>query len=487
MNSSLLRTGALFAGLGALYAAGLATGVSGFSVAGHKWGGTAVSYYVNPQNTYVSEAAAISAIQSAAAGWGDQSNANIDLVYSGQTSGSTIQLNNKNEVFFRNTSSASGYVAETYWWYDASGRLVDFDIAFYEGGLRYFTGSSGCTDAGIYIDDVAIHEFGHALGIDHSTVAGATMSSFMPGYCDRSQMTLEADDIAAVESLYPPATQTPLPPSQLTAVPTPTSPTSSVTLGWIDNATTERGFRIERSSGSGKFSQIAEVAANTRTYTNVDLAADTSYSYRVYAFNDAGTSAFSNTATAQTQPSTGANTSPLVTIVNPVNNSTYPAGVSITFSGSAVDTQDGSVTSRLQWRSSIDGSIGSGGSFSRGLSAGTHTITASVTDAGGLTGSATATVVVTSSAPAPSPSPTPRPTLTVRAYKLKGVPQADLVWSGLIGSEVTVRRSGAVVATTPNDGAYTDVPERKTTTGAASTTYEVCAGSTCTNSVKVSF
>ena len=36
------------------------------------------------------------------------------------------------------------------------------------------------------------------------------------------------------------------------------------------------------------------------------------------------------------------------------------------------------------WTSSISGQIGSGASFSRALSAGSHTITAMVTDRGGL-------------------------------------------------------------------------------------------------------
>jgi hypothetical protein len=172
---------------------------------GHTTTGPAVWHYgpayINPQSIYVSASAAISAIQTGAAVWSEQSRANIRLVYSGTTSGSSLVMNNKNEVFFRNGSNGSN-VAETYWWWDGSGRLVDADTVMYEGAFQFFT-VAGCT-VGIYVENVTAHEFGHALGLDHSSVPGATMQPSMPSYCDRTQLTLEADDISGIESLYPP-------------------------------------------------------------------------------------------------------------------------------------------------------------------------------------------------------------------------------------------------------------------------------------------
>lgn len=93
------------------------------------------------------------------------------------------------------------------------------------------------------------------------------------------------------------------------------------------------------------------------------------------------------------------NTAPSVTISSPANGSTFAEGATISFSGSASDTQDGNLTANLVWTSSLDGQIGTGGSFSRTLSVGTHTITASVTDSGGLTGSASVSVTVSASPP----------------------------------------------------------------------------------------
>ena len=72
------------------------------------------------------------------------------------------------------------------------------------------------------------------------------------------------------------------------------------------------------------------------------------------------------------------------------------AGTSVSFSGSASDPEDGNLSGGLSWSSSLDGSIGSGASFSTsGLSVGSHTITASVTDSGGLSDSAQVSITVT--------------------------------------------------------------------------------------------
>ena len=89
----------------------------------------------------------------------------------------------------------------------------------------------------------------------------------------------------------------------------------------------------------------------------------------------------------------GGNTAPSVSITSPANGSSFAVGASVSFTGTATDTQDGTLTSSLSWSSSINGAIGTGGSFSTSsLSAGTHTITASVTDSGGLPGSSSITV-----------------------------------------------------------------------------------------------
>src|SRR5512143_2206920 len=77
---------------------------------------------------------------------------------------------------------------------------------------------------------------------------------------------------------------------------------SQINLAWTHSDNTEQGFKIERCTGVGctNFTQIATVGANVTSYSNTGLTASTSYSYRVRAYNAAGDSGYSNSASATT-------------------------------------------------------------------------------------------------------------------------------------------------------------------------------------------
>jgi subtilisin family serine protease len=85
---------------------------------------------------------------------------------------------------------------------------------------------------------------------------------------------------------------------------------------------------------------------------------------------------------------------PIVSITSPTDGSTFESGVTIYFSGTASDTEDGDLTGDLVWTSDIDGSMDTGGSFSMIMNDGDHTITTNVTDSGGATGSASIGITV---------------------------------------------------------------------------------------------
>src|SRR5262250_738039 len=92
---------------------------------------------------------------------------------------------------------------------------------------------------------------------------------------------------------------------------------SHIDIGWNDNSDNETGFAIERCAGSGcsNFSEIVRVNANITTFADLGLTAQTTYRYRVLAFNAAGDSKYTNTAEATTQappPSAPNNLSPSV-------------------------------------------------------------------------------------------------------------------------------------------------------------------------------
>ncbi|NIO81048.1 MAG: hypothetical protein GTN53_10600, partial [Candidatus Aminicenantes bacterium] len=73
-----------------------------------------------------------------------------------------------------------------------------------------------------------------------------------------------------------------------------------IDLSWTDNADNESGFKIERSPDGTNFSQMDTVGANVTNYSDTTVAENTTYWYRVKAYNSAGDSAYSNTANATT-------------------------------------------------------------------------------------------------------------------------------------------------------------------------------------------
>jgi subtilisin family serine protease len=85
---------------------------------------------------------------------------------------------------------------------------------------------------------------------------------------------------------------------------------------------------------------------------------------------------------------------PAVTILSPQNNASFSSGTPITFTATATDPEDGNIASFLSWSSSRDGAIGTGATFTRTLSSGSHVISASVTDSGGNASGASVSITV---------------------------------------------------------------------------------------------
>ena len=80
-----------------------------------------------------------------------------------------------------------------------------------------------------------------------------------------------------------------------TANATTLAATTSVTLAWDDNSTTETGFKVERSpDGTTAWTEIATTGANVTTYQNTGLPVGATYYYRVRAYTATENSGYSN-------------------------------------------------------------------------------------------------------------------------------------------------------------------------------------------------
>ncbi len=113
--------------------------------------------------------------------------------------------------------------------------------------------------------------------------------------------------------------------------------TSEANLTWEDNSDNEEGFRVERSlSGSGSWTTVGTKAAGSVSHSDSGLSGHTRYYYRVYAFNGAGNSGYSNVASAETM-----NSDP---ILSPIGNKTTDEGKALIFTVSATDPDGDSVT-----------------------------------------------------------------------------------------------------------------------------------------------
>jgi hypothetical protein len=170
-----------------------------YTANGVTWSPVPVPYYINTANLDLPDAAAEGAMQAGANVWANQSGASVGFNYLGRSAQATTGFDSVNLVVFRNASSGSA-IATTYWWSNGS-HIIDADIVFWDAAFLFFSGSSGCA-GGFYIEDIAAHEFGHAIGLGHSAISAATMYPSV-STCNQGNRTLDSDDIAGARFLYP--------------------------------------------------------------------------------------------------------------------------------------------------------------------------------------------------------------------------------------------------------------------------------------------
>jgi PKD repeat protein len=360
----------------------------------------------------------VNEITTAMGSWTNYCGANIKYAYAGsENTGAGMNTNNgRNEVLF---NDPFGDISGS--WNPSTGGVV---------GLGGFNGVSGSgtfnatftadashtsgahsytkiTEANLTIQDgvsstagipsnelaeIVAHEFGHTLGLGHSSDKTALMYAYVTGLGP----SLRPDDQNAAAWLYPngscsqqPTGSAPPAPSNLTAA----QSGSNVVLHWTDNATDETGEQVYAALGSGAFSLVANVGAGGTSATLTGFSTGT-YKFYITASNSFGTSANSNTATLNY--SGGTLPTPLPSASFTANTMSGVAGqTTFTFT----DTSTGTITSRL-WTFG-DGFTASNVTTASHVyaSAGVYTVTLMATNSTG-SNSKTTNVSVTSPVPA---------------------------------------------------------------------------------------
>ena len=158
---------------------------------------------------------------------------------------------------------------------------------------------------------LAAHEIGHNFGAVHpnevdppieicdNTIMAVGWDGSHRGmtFCQFSRQQIE-HHLSLNNSCLVPQPIELQPPGGLSAKATSKS---GINLTWQDNSTNETGFIVQRRrDGSGVWVQIGTTAANVERFSDGGLFSEATYLYRVRAFNDTESSAYSNEAAATT-------------------------------------------------------------------------------------------------------------------------------------------------------------------------------------------
>ena len=215
-----------------------------------------------------------------------------------------------------------------------NGVRVEVDIVFnntkswdaYPGALRSAGGGGTLND----FYRVALHEFGHAAGLDHPDELGQAVPAIMNSTTSNIDR-LQTDDINGAHAIQWGSAGPPTIPGSLSASAVSSSQiNSSWTASMGNSGSGLAGYKIERCTGSGctSFAQIATITATS--YSDTGRAASTPYTYRVRAFDNAGiNSGYSNTASATT-----ARTNTRAVVTSPAAGSTLSSST-VTFTWNA--------------------------------------------------------------------------------------------------------------------------------------------------------
>ncbi len=174
-----------------------------YGTTGSKFASSSTTFRINPNFVDASAGSAstqVDAIRAAADEWRTTGQGNFAYTYGGETSVATIAADGVNTVYYSHTDG-NGPLAVCYWW-SLGGITTNFDIVFFDRMPGWdFIWARTPTASQFDMQGVACHELGHALGLDHSAVSGATMYATVSAG-SMATRSVHTDDCAGMQFLY---------------------------------------------------------------------------------------------------------------------------------------------------------------------------------------------------------------------------------------------------------------------------------------------
>jgi hypothetical protein len=187
-----------------------------------RWDSTEVSYQLNPSG---GPAGSLAAIQASMATWTAVAASDFSFDYNGTTAKSICDLDYENIVTF-GVLGADTLAQNAFWYYTATGEIVDSDIEVNSIYAWSTNGSAGTYD----LQNVCTHEFGHSLSLAdlYNAADSEKTMYYMAGVEETKKRTLHRDDINGIAYLYPHSGGDPDPHPD----PGPAGP-NGITMPWV--------------------------------------------------------------------------------------------------------------------------------------------------------------------------------------------------------------------------------------------------------------
>ncbi len=272
------------------------------------WSGTTLQQEYNPGNTYTAPIMGNSYYAQRGLWWtGTPSNNS-----SGTQTDLSILSNTNNGFGFRNDDYGNSIAAaspatvsgNTFTMSGVIAQSTDLDYFSFSTGDGHVTLTLSVAQYGAMLDgslflydssgslvaSADTSAWGESLSLDLTAGTYYIAAASHGGYGDIGQYTLAGAIV----------------PGEVTTVADPTGLTanavsaSRISLTWVDHATNESGFIVERSSDSITWSTVGTTGTNVTTYNDDAVAPGTKYYYRVKAYNADMESQYSGSASATT-------------------------------------------------------------------------------------------------------------------------------------------------------------------------------------------